>query len=355
MEWHDNSCRRLDLVSFDGIESCRRCGSFAGLTKPPLLPPIKHRSEIRLLRLLPGTFDEDIQCEVIIQDLSAKPEYEAISYSWADETGNSDKLEIILISGKPFRVTRNCQTALKRIRRLYSYRNVWIDAVCIDQDNIKERGHQVQLMPHIYSGAHKVLIYVGEAANRSDWCLDTLSTLSQKGYDPVTFEPPLKHFLAREYFHRIWVLQEVALARRATLICGDKSIPWHAFVNNQSDLSTMSKTWDYSTLPAVIYFNFHTYTRPRRFLYLLDLARNCRAEDPRDKVFALLGLAVDVSLDGIVPDYGLDVVDVYTKVALYLGPTYGWSNLLYRSGSTALLLLIIATGTTCSAVAHLPA
>ncbi|KAI0594077.1 heterokaryon incompatibility protein [Biscogniauxia sp. FL1348] len=320
MEWHDGACRRLDLASIDGIESCRGCGSFKQLPparlqparlQPARLPPISpndQRKKIRLLCLLPDSFVEDIKCEISVCNIDAKPKYDAISYTWADDTGSSDKIKTISISGKPFKVTHNCELALKRARYFSSPRTIWVDAVCIDQDNDQERGHQVELMPRIYSTARHVLAYVGEDKDKSGWLVQVL-LMSRQDRDPDTFQRAICSFFERPYFRRAWVLQEIALAREPFLVCGNMSISWRDFVRRCS--SSISKP------PAVLMFNFETYTRPRQFLPLLDLARRCYASDPRDKVFALLGLAADAS-QSIESDYTHDVVHVYTKVAIYL-------------------------------------
>ncbi|KAI1326494.1 hypothetical protein F5Y16DRAFT_374943 [Xylariaceae sp. FL0255] len=91
MDWHDAYCRRLDLALFDGIQSCMSCGSFA----PPPATETAHQqltrpSDIRLLKLLSGDYDDELRGEVFLADLSSYPvlAYEAISYTWADETSD---------------------------------------------------------------------------------------------------------------------------------------------------------------------------------------------------------------------------------------------------------------------------
>ncbi|KAI5927608.1 heterokaryon incompatibility protein-domain-containing protein [Camillea tinctor] len=332
--WHNNSCRRLDQA-FDGyFETCKSCGSF----RYCILPPIKQRTGIRLIRLIPDSFETSIRCEVKVCDLDEAPVYEyyAISYTWADEVGNRDRIKEISVSGKTIKVTRNCEMILRRIRHSYDRPHMWIDAICIDQDNDDERGHQVSLMSRIYSRATRLLIYVGEAKDDSDWLLDTLPTLSPENQLPETFNneqrierfwQSLGHFLERDYFHRIWVLQEIALSRhKKTLICGGKSLPWDTLVK-------CSKSSNLSTSPAALHFNHESYTLPNQFLRLLDLARGSKATDPRDKVFALLGLlAMDGSHNNIKADYSHDEVHVYREIALHLGSIYGWDAMLYRAG-----------------------
>ncbi|KAI1075934.1 heterokaryon incompatibility protein-domain-containing protein [Whalleya microplaca] len=335
MEWHDKSCRRLDLASVQGLKSCLACGSFeeSSIVEEPdlasLHPPIKQRSEIRILRLQCGEYDEDIHCEMFIRSLDSEPSYEAISYTWADETGDKSQYKTIFISKKPFQVTRNCENALRRVRLKYSNRDIWIDAVCIDQNNIDERGHQVQLMPRIYSGALNVLIYVGEHSDNSSLCLSpSLSSTNRPYEERVAIRKALRDLFSRSYFRRVWVLQEVALAaHKATLICGDKSISWTHFCKNIGNHPIHPES------PPTIHMDYRTYTDPSQWLDLLDLAANCEATDPRDKVYGLLGLIDKASSDFLVADYSLTVEQVYNQVALKLASMYGWNAVLRRAGT----------------------
>ncbi|KAI0182219.1 heterokaryon incompatibility protein-domain-containing protein, partial [Xylaria flabelliformis] len=313
MEWHDDSCKRLDLFSSNGLDSCLRCGSFGKSTTAHLFPPLSKQSDTRLLRLLPGEFAEDVRCEIYVHDLSSRPEYEAISYTWADETGNDDLAKTIFVPGEPLSVTCNCENALKRIRRQYCARMVWIDAVCINQNDKNERGHQVQLMPRIYSSAKRVLIYIGERTIDSDFCFHALGSSSMNTYNNYQIEGllvSLRCLLASQYFSRVWVLQEVALARTATSI---------------------RKLLDTSILKMK---EAELYTTPHRLIDLLDISRRCKARDPRDKVYALLGLIVDHRSLGLVADYNITVKELYIQVALVVALRHGWANLLFRAGTT---------------------
>ncbi|KAI3337447.1 HET-domain-containing protein [Xylariaceae sp. AK1471] len=329
MEWHDTSCPRLDLISRGGFQSCLRCGSFTELTPPVLHPSIKKQSDIRLLRLFPGYLDEDIKCEIFVQDLLSRPEYEAISYTWADETGNTDPRETIFVSGQSHKVTRNCENALKRIRSPYNPRTIWIDAVCINQNDPDERGHQVRLMPQIYSRAQRVLVYVGEEADESCLCMDVLAQGSVSSQRTNDFTIAANHLLDRAYFSRAWVLQEIALARKAILICGDRQIPW----TQLSRSNVMPSIVKLASTPVIRFEDAKMYTTPERLLDLLDLSRNCDAKDPRDKVYAILGLVIDKTHHGLEADYNLSIEELYTKVALRLASRHGWAKVLQRAGS----------------------
>ncbi|KAI1737542.1 HET-domain-containing protein [Xylaria scruposa] len=336
MEWHDTSCPRLDLFSSDGLDSCLGCGSFCTSTAS-LFPPLSKQSETRLLRLLPGNFTQDVYCEIDVWDLDSRPEYEAISYTWADETGVDDSSKTIFVSRKPLKVTRNCENALKRVRRFHSVRVVWIDAVCINQNDKNERGHQVQLMPRIYSSAKRVLIYIGERDANSDFCFKILDSGCMNSYDSVQtqqFCNSLSSLLRRQYFSRAWVLQEIALARKAIIICGDMEMVWEQLYNANWEFFPcrfeIQQLIDTSLLKIK---QAELYTTPNRLLDLLDISRRCQARDPRDKVYALLGLIIDHRSLGLVADYNLTVKELYIKIALYLASCHDWTHVLFRAGT----------------------
>jgi hypothetical protein len=121
---------------------------------------LAHR-QIRLLRLLSLEQTDDlIECEFHCFDLDSCPPYAALSYVWGEPAGRFARMEIT-ISGYPFRVRRNLWNFLQQAKstRMALHRQddsspmpeyLWIDALCIDQDNIAERNHQVQMMRDIY-------------------------------------------------------------------------------------------------------------------------------------------------------------------------------------------------------------
>ncbi|KAI0174664.1 heterokaryon incompatibility protein-domain-containing protein [Pestalotiopsis sp. NC0098] len=325
MEWHDKTCRRLDLADFGGGTSCLSCGS----VRPthPILPVIKQPSDIRILRVLPGSFDDDVECEIQTEDLSKDIDYEAISYTWADETGDASHCRTISVSGQPFKITRNCEMALKRVRRQYSTRNIWVDAICINQDDVSERGHQVGLMPRIYSGAKNVLMYIGEIplCSPAVKIMDVQKLLDMNFPIPQSFWTEM---LSSRYFTRLWVLQEVALARQAVLIFGGQSLSW-SVVRNQAE------QWNLKFTPSVFHFDHKAYSTPVQVINLLRLAKSCNASDPRDKIFALLGLLPSRRIGDIEADYSLTTEDLYTRVALHLASTAGWLSVLLNAGKDA--------------------
>ncbi|KUJ14675.1 HET-domain-containing protein [Mollisia scopiformis] len=102
--------------------------------------------EIRLALLQPGIWDDEISYHLTNSSLESPIAYESLSYVWAQETGHNS----IKLNGKEHRITNNLFKALKRLRKAREARCLWIDAICIDQDSILEKNHQVALMGAIY-------------------------------------------------------------------------------------------------------------------------------------------------------------------------------------------------------------
>ncbi|KAE8446189.1 hypothetical protein EG329_012414 [Mollisiaceae sp. DMI_Dod_QoI] len=120
--------------------------------------------EIRLLSLLPGDFADVIHCQLSVVSLDEDPAYEALSYVWGDAR---QKLPIIL-NGENFIITKNLESALRYLRDEHFPRHLWVDAICINQNDIMERAQQVGLMDAIYSKTKEVLIWLGREQEGSD-------------------------------------------------------------------------------------------------------------------------------------------------------------------------------------------
>ncbi|KXJ85228.1 heterokaryon incompatibility protein-domain-containing protein, partial [Microdochium bolleyi] len=121
---------------------------------PPLEDPGKH---IRLLRIDPATFDEPITATMITCLLDEAPSFHAVSYAWGADQPQCE----LLLDGRPFLIRQNCQYALQQARHFDSAELVWIDAVCINQSNTREKSAQVAIMGDIYARAVKVLACIG--------------------------------------------------------------------------------------------------------------------------------------------------------------------------------------------------
>jgi hypothetical protein len=129
---------------------------------------------IRLLQLNPGGWSDKISCDLIHNCLSDGLVFEALSYVWGDD---ADTVAIILC-GRSASVRANLASALRHLRLSSSVRNLWVDALCINQMDVAERSQQVTLMGEIYTKAEKVIIWLGQARARDSSTIDIMIQLA---------------------------------------------------------------------------------------------------------------------------------------------------------------------------------
>ncbi|KAM7209796.1 Heterokaryon incompatibility protein (HET) domain containing protein [Rhypophila decipiens] len=343
--WHNRRCNLPDLHSYNGAWRCLTCYSSnvnpTPQNKPPqnippqIFGPIRQRMELRLLSIKPGQFVEDVHCWLLPCTIDKLPAYEAISYTWADESGDTAESKQISLNNVPFPVTSNCEAALKRARLPVRARTVWIDAVCIDQQNNEERGHQVQLMPKIYAGARRVLIYLGELTNEESMGVSYISERLNFNQVLRLCDAPnslgivsraLSFLFSRRYFSRVWILQEVSLAKEALVLCGEYEVSWKRL----RDLIPLYFN-KHNPLPKVLEFDRPKYRDPSKLLDLLDMARDSNAKDPRDKVFAVFGMINCAENLGYVADYKEEPDETYRRIAVLLSDAHGLMAVLVRA------------------------
>ncbi|KAK0657056.1 heterokaryon incompatibility protein-domain-containing protein [Cercophora newfieldiana] len=119
-------------------------------------------SQIRLLAVLPSDqYRGRIECSIERVDLGSPSagEYMALSYMWSDMSAAK---ESILLNGTTWAVSQNVADCLRRIRHKTDSRRIWIDAICINQVDPAERGHQVGLMRRIYECSTECTVWLGE-------------------------------------------------------------------------------------------------------------------------------------------------------------------------------------------------
>jgi hypothetical protein len=172
------------------------------------------QNRIRLLRLLPAEADEaEIQCELFdysLDDSRRNHLYEALSYVWGDPKNTLP----VLMHGQRFEVTVNLHAALLRLRNHAMQRILWVDAICINQVDQKEKEHQIQAMAKIYGQANRVVVWLGEAADGSDEAIEQLrvtgdNTPSAPIRERGPISGPTLALLQRPWFRRIWVKQQL--------------------------------------------------------------------------------------------------------------------------------------------------
>ncbi|KAI1428623.1 heterokaryon incompatibility protein-domain-containing protein [Xylaria sp. FL1777] len=305
-------------------------------------------SAFRLVRLFKGCPSADIECELIYTTLDENViPYEAVSYTW----GTSVKESSIELNGKKFMVTYNLSHLLKNIRKTKEDRYIWVDAIAINQYDKSERRHQVQRMQAIYRGAESVIFYLGPEAPSTGILMESLNILQRhisgcrwasdderwktvweeiqnklQLYHGATYfkdiqRRGLEELLERPWFRRVWILQEVANARKALVHSGTTSVHAQIFAMAPTLLEV-----DLDSHAAAVFALMPTYSgrTPRKprggnlGSMLLDFSRS-EASDPRDKIFALLGLCEDQQAGKrIIPDYTQTHQDVVCATVNYI-------------------------------------
>jgi hypothetical protein len=296
--------------------------------------PILHLHEIRLLHIKPKEESDVIRFSITHAVLDHNPSYEALSYTWGDPAKSGNLL--CTETGTQLAVTQNCLNALQRLQWPDRERILWIDAICIDQENISERNEQVQLMSMIYERADKVLSYLGEDDDDSDIGMDfiledsTWMTTSQNRPSVglgsgVTSSPQQKAvdgILERPYFERVWILQEVRCARTVEVVLGCRSVDWNAFSSAVFYVDINKKLYFRSRYhgkpPTVVFYREKSRAeQPETLLQYLNDTRHCKATDPRDKVFGLLGLSPEGRERDLTPDYSVSTHDLFVSTAIF--------------------------------------
>jgi hypothetical protein len=307
------------------------------------------RKEIRRLVLQPLTAGLALQCSAETVSLFEQPEYEALSYVWGDPSSSRS----IDFDGTPCSVTKNLAIALDYLRLNDKPRRLWIDALCINQRITKERNEQVGLMGEIYAKASLVLVWLGEASEGSDDAFTLISKIAEGKALMVDTSRKLFAFylmlIQKEWFTRLWTVQELALASRDPLVgCGTKWISW----------STLSRVWkqvalrEFTEMGMVIKEkrseagvededDFKSGVRPGGIK--IDLLNNLRTgvimkggeslrnlllntnssnvTEPRDRIYALLGMMNQEHRVFINVDYDRPVGKVYAEAVAHIFQT----------------------------------
>ncbi|KAJ4363426.1 hypothetical protein N0V83_009719 [Neocucurbitaria cava] len=194
---------------------------------PPSHTPLSH-GEFRLLRLEPGAGDEPIKCSLTNVSVEAiAGNYNAISYCWGPPT---QPQKIIFLDGRPIVVSDTLLDLLSHFNRL-TPEVYWLDALCIRQDDLEEKNTQIPLMRRIYSDARLVDIWLGPDKEDSGYVLEQIYRGFENWKSDSRCLIGLRNLLLRPWFQRLWVVQELVLARpeAPVLRSGFASCKWGSF------------------------------------------------------------------------------------------------------------------------------
>ncbi|KAK1751144.1 heterokaryon incompatibility protein [Echria macrotheca] len=322
------------------------------------------KNEIRLIRFLrDGRSPLNLRLETVSKSENTK--YHCLSYVWGDPR----PVYSVTLNGDPFLVPQNLGDALEAVQAHHDIDLLWVDALCINQKDEAEKVHQIQMMDRIYRDATAVFAWVGLEADSSGDVMNEISrvgaivvaSLFETPYPeggksallaamesgehklvlhmlsyihflvipPTTGEPTIFHvrdeigwahperrlpvstwssFYSRPYWKRIWILQELALARDVYLVCGKHKTRLHFLlalwkivvimvtVKANDDMSE----WLVDILEAYVHeaplltFLAHSIDFAGiGILDIIDKTSNMNATVPQDRIFALLALVSD--------------------------------------------------------------
>ncbi|KAH7109241.1 heterokaryon incompatibility protein-domain-containing protein, partial [Dactylonectria estremocensis] len=321
--------------------------------------------QTRLLHLLPGSGDLYFNLESV--NLDDNPEYEAISYCW----GNAKDTRTVYCGKDSLQITVSLFSALKQLRFPDRPRALWADAVCINQDDIVEKGAQVKLMSQIYSKTSRILIWLGEdkagLEGVEESLAEALALLPPDTYDREEIleiqlrlfrdtselrkqgKPnihdhdwaSINHLFLQPWYERKWIIQEVVMAPDdipRLMICGDIELSWpdlaslayrlyaYGVMFSVCGLSVvngyaphMASFWIDGCKPQRMASNAFMimlikYYRPRATLLDCFIATvNFQCSNHRDHVYALLNIT---SSAGLEPDYSLSAEEVWERFGI---------------------------------------
>ena len=290
--------------------------------------PLESTRSFRLVSLSSSTEqDGAIECSITCHELTSGqfPEYAALSYMW----GSPDRSVPILLDGIQVNITPSLLEAMEHLTEIQQNRTDirsfwWIDMLCINQDDDRERGHQVGMMRDIFQSASLIVAWLGPEADGSGDLMRALASTS-KDFRRISGSGLLqqeREFLSRPYWSRIWIIQELCVAREILLTCGKETAPWMSLQTGcaqesitgifSNAIGKLSVT-DFRLLIPYNLVDLRTKFKQQRMSLgsLLTFSSQSACTDPRDRVFSLLGLTNDGSAEEIILNYSFSPCSVY--------------------------------------------
>ncbi|KAI3317381.1 HET-domain-containing protein [Xylariaceae sp. AK1471] len=323
------------------------------------LPIDSAEGEIRLLKVSPGRDSDAIQCSYEIANVNDNEDvpHETVSYVW----GKMDSKRTILIDDMVVELTENLFNALRRVRHATRNRYLWVDALCINQEDDAEKAAQVNIMHRIFSRCARCNIWMGnidaaglgvtdsEAVEAARGALDVIRILAGEDigrnlypYLATTTQhiqagKALKILMAAPWWTRIWTVQEATSPWNLNVLWGPLSIPWHLLMKASEELVEgnyhAGERLDYYDIfpegnsafltgPIIgLRIASEWAVEPESTLNMLWRFRYRDSTDPRDKVFVILNLVAE----GLCPlpsvscsDYGISTPVLFRRVMLDL-------------------------------------
>jgi hypothetical protein len=362
-------------------------------------------NSIRLLKIVAGSSDDDLatlDIQLERYNLDNVPYFHALSYTWGppkreDRAYTKEDMVDVLVNGDGFSIFPNLADALHRLLELGHAEHYWVDALCINQDDTDEREVQVGMMDRIFKAANRIDIWIGESddshagavaqvmetmskllddeidrldkGGRAWQVLDLASGPFLESYGLPNMNNEIWHsfidFFERTWFRRVWILQEVALAREAVVLWDEHIISWETVSNCVTFLSLTNMALGLAELsrtsesvgqaeriasscisiglvkwlcddPRYILrtglsvrllddMQRNEVTVADAFLTLLLASRFQGSTDKRDKIFSLIGITNHVSdlmmlpqQTSLSPDYKSTTAKIFTAATTWI-------------------------------------
>jgi hypothetical protein len=322
---------------------------------------LQNDDDIRLIELAPARLASPggkLDISILTFAHRDAPDYEALSYVWGDPSNPVT----ISANGQDMQIGRNLYDALMHIQHDQQPRTLWVDAICINQRDNAEKSKQVLRMRDIYTSAVKTLMWLGKQNALPSSVLDNIQDAIQTklwipimdwtpprplgpwipipGPPRIMFDDTILDSLGtlwdQEYFSRSWITQEIAVSSQLILICGSLQFDFNEIIDilkivcrySTIELRNQKMVTDIIEIRQGIqepmdgtqgtsepsegsksdsYVDDEEYLSILHLLELLSRRRYQSATDPRDKVYAFLGVSRDSEILNIEPNYSISV------------------------------------------------
>lgn len=260
----------------------------------------------------------------------------------------------VQVDGRAISVRKNCHYSLWQARLHLAGQHVWIDSICINQNDLQEKSAQVGMMYDIFAASAKVLACIGPhdkasrhferfthdvraalalVRPRNGLEKSFVSTLSMDDWamsqDPVRLDKLhgcLLGFDNRPYWKRVWILQELFAAgsRGVLVLCGESVIEWDLLLVSATVLSSIADEesvrrckvlWKRPQEIQSIFEVISGHPLGRDLSLMAPRLDSFQCEDPRDRIFGTLRL-IDwpVDVNPPKPDYSVDPFDLAIRL-----------------------------------------
>jgi hypothetical protein len=236
--------------------------------------------------------------------------YDALSYAWGSASPSAKGI----CDGNTISLRVNLDSALKYLRKPQHERYVWIDYLCINQDDLVEKAVQIPRMKNIYSKASTVIVWLGMspalASNLRECqksCGLSVDLLTCSEHKQEVWESILNY----AWFRQTWVRQEVFAAERLIVCCPYFSTTWELFnealhsmttmSNNEFSKSTLQSASNHRAVENLNSLNELYLSRELDLLVLLKQGKGFQASVPHDHIFSVLGMMFTPKHSGTEP------------------------------------------------------